>query len=408
MMKSESGAGQVGLLTVIFLIVLVLGLAGLCYVAFKEKADLESQMAAIEAKEKAAFDKFNEVNEQIMEISRNVGYRDSDTAPSSLDAIKDTIMICKEKYPEFITGDADTLDDIIDGIQAACTDVTTKLDESKRNFVRETEVRAQAEENINTIQGEMNRRVSELEAQLSDEQQRSQSQMDEDNQRISNLQAQLDEAEQRVREAENNAESVKAQCDKEINMLTARVNAQAKKLEVLREPDQPDGKVMSSSSQSGLAFIDIGRMDGLRRGTKFDVFRQVKGGAMVSKGMIEVLDVDMNSAKCGVIGEVDELDPIVKGDVIVNPHFARNMKRNFVFLGEFPAFMSKEFVKSRLQELGADVQEKIDSDSDFLVLGQKEKGEYSQELTDLPEFKLATKMGVQVLRLKDLAAYIEY
>lgn len=182
----------------------------------------------------------------------------------------------------------------------------------------------------------------------------------------------------------------------------------SKKLEVLREPDLPDGRILSTSSRSDLAYIDIGKKDGLRRGTKFEVFRFGKGGVLIPKGWVEVRDVENETAKCGILTTSDPLAPIVKGDVVVNPHFARNMEKTFVFLGEFPTSLSKGFVEDRLNSLGARVAAKIDSNTDFLVLGEKDKGEFATELADMPEYKMAAQMGVQIMRLKELAAYIEF
>ncbi|MHC4945247.1 MAG: BRCT domain-containing protein [Planctomycetota bacterium] len=407
-MRNESGAGQVSLLWVVFLIVLVLGLAGFTYIAFKDKANLDLKYQEAVADEAATFNKNLEISDRINQLSAVVGYKDSPTASSSLEAVNDTVTSAKDRFPDYVGMDVKSLEEVFDGMGNAYSALESQLNESKQSLDNEIELRRTAEESINTIESEKNNRISELEAQLSDEQQRAQAQIDEDNQRISNLQSQLDESDQRAREAENTASTQKEMYEKEISLLNTRISAQAKKLEVLREPDQPDGRVLSTSSRTGLAMIDIGREHGLQRGTKFEVFRYGKGGVLIPKGMIEVQDVDAESAKCGILSTIDSLDPIVQGDVISNPHFARNMKRTFVFLGEFPATMDKEFVKDRLTALGAVVGDKVDPTTDFLVLGQKERGEFATELKDMPEFKLASKLGVQMLRVRDLAAFIEY
>jgi NAD-dependent DNA ligase len=407
-MRNESGAGQVSLLWVVFLIVLVLGLAGFTYIAFKDKAALDFKYQTAVAKEADTFNKNLEISERINQLSAVVGYKDSPTASSSLEAVNDTISSAKDRFPDHVGVDMDTLEEIFDGMGNAYSALESQLNEAKTSLENEIELRRTAEENINTIEAEKNNRISELEAQLSDEQQRAQAQLDEDNQRISNLQEQLDEADSRAREAENTAMTQKEMYEKEISLLNTRISAQAKKLEILREPDKPDGRVLSTSSRTGLAMIDIGREHGLQRGIKFEVFRYGKGGVLIPKGMIEVQDVDAESAKCGILSTIDPLDPIVQGDVISNPHFARNMQRTFVFLGEFPATMDKKFVKDRLTALGALVGDSVDPTTDFLVLGQKERGEFATELKDMPEFKLADKLGVQMLRLRDLAAFIEY
>ncbi len=410
MMKSETGAGQVGLLWVVFLIVLVLGLAGFTYIAFKDKAQLEARLTAAQAKERDTFQRYQDLGEQLGAVSKVVGFRDETmaAAASNPTAVTEKITSLKEKFRDHITKEVSTIDKAVDGVVAAHSDLERQLTEAKTSYDEQLELRRAAEENTNNIQVEHQRKVSELEAQLSDEQQRASTQQEEDGQRISNLQAQLDEAENRVREAESKLTAEVEKYEKMVSMLNARVAAQSKKLEVLREPELPDGTILSTSSASDLVYVDVGKKDGLRRGTKFEVFRYGKGGELTPKGWVEVRDVEMDSAKCGVLSLVNRFDPIVKGDVVVNPHFARNMEKTFVFLGEFPASLNKAFVEQRLTALGAKVVPEVNNDTDFLVLGEPEQGEFAQKLEDMPEYKLANQLGVQIYRLKELARYIEY
>ncbi|MBU0754177.1 MAG: hypothetical protein KJ645_03495, partial [Planctomycetes bacterium] len=277
MMKNESGAGQVSLLWVVFLVVLVLALGGGIYITFSEKAKLENDMIQLRRVSESNQETARAKHSALLEWSAAVGYRDSVTAPSDIESIKDVISGAKDRYPNYISSDVTSLDDMIDGFHKAYASLEQQQKEAKQNFESELALRQAAEENVNTIEADKNRRISELEAQLSDEQQRTQSQLDEDNQRISNLRTQLDDAEQRVRDAENQVATIQERADKEISLLNSRITAQAKKLEILREPDQPDGRILSVSHKSGLAMIDVGRKDGLRKGTKFEVFRYGKG-----------------------------------------------------------------------------------------------------------------------------------
>lgn len=410
MKKSETGAGQVGLLWVVFLVVLVLGLAGFTYIAWKDKADQET---ALKSAQKAADDaqkKFEAKAQMIIDISGAVGFRDEDIelSPTSKMAIEDRMTILREKFSDHISETDTTLAVALDKMVDAYDALERQLNESRQTAAQELDLRRQAEGTINTIQDDMNQRIQELETQLSDEQQRAQAQLDEDNERINNLQAQLDEANNSVREAESRLAAAVETNAKEMTMLNARIAAQAKKLEALREPEKPDGRVVGSMTGSDLVYIDIGRQDGLRMGTKFEVYRHGKGGELLPKGWVEVRRVDKDTAMCGIVDTFDQFDPIVKGDVVVNPHFARNLTKTFVFLGVFPPSMNRGFVRERLMALGADVNDIIDSGTDFLVLGDKEQGEFAVELQDTPEFKLATQLGIQLIRLKELAEYIKY
>ena len=393
--------------------VLVLGLAGFSYIAFKEKAKLEKEKIELIEKEKKSFQKSIDIGEELAELSALVGFRSEDneqsaTARSSGKAISDRLTDLRDDYPDYISKETKTLDRAIEGLIRIHADAVRKLADAQQNLSDETAARQQAESSINEVETEKNAKIAELQAQINDEQQRAQAQLDEDNNRISNLQSQLDEAESRARDVEARLTAAQERSAKEITQLNARIQAQSRKLEVLRDPDTPDGKIIGAVSGSGLVYIDIGKKDNLHVGNKFKVFRFGKGGELIPKGSIEVRKVEEDSALCGILNQVDEYDPIVKNDVVVNPLFARDREKVFFFLGEFPATYSKAFVKNRLTALGAQVAEKVDSNLDFLVLGDKAQGEDAVEVTEMDEFKRASEMGVQFIRLKELVDYIKY
>ena len=71
---------------------------------------------------------------------------------------------------------------------------------------------------------------------------------------------------------------------------------------------------------------------------------------MVADGLLTMSVADDRvGSKFFVKGEAVKMDSrdfmksLAKGDVVVNPHFARNMEKTFVFLGEFPASLNKAF-----------------------------------------------------------------
>jgi len=409
MKKSETGAGQVSLLWVIFLVVLVLALGGVSYVAFNDLAAKDEALIAMENKLDATDASFLALQEEVDVINKLVGFRtEGSEANSHVPVITDRIQSLQDQYPNYIGKEIKTLDKVIDGLVRIHADVNVKLTEARQSFETEVELRRTAENNINTIEQGKDDRIAELEAQVNDEQTRAASERERDNERITNLQGQLDTAENNLREADNRSATMKEQYESRITMLDARLTALSRKLEVLREPELADGSVMSAMTGSALVYIDIGKKDGLRRGTKFEVFRYGKGGELLPKGWVEVRDVEFDTAKCGILSIIDKFDPIVKDDVVVNPHFSRNQEKVFVFLGDFPATYNKGFVKDRLVSLGAMVKDAVDSNTDFLVLGQKEQGDEAKELHETDSYKLANKMGVQIFRLDELLDYIKY
>ncbi len=409
MQRSESGAAHVSFLWVVFLIVLVLFLAGFTYVAWKDKADMEGTMNEAIRKQNVADEQAASDRNAIILLSESIGFReDTATALTNPESATEKLDILKGKFPDHISNDVTTLEAAIDGI-VVCSDMHKRdFDEKAATLDTEIEARREAQDSLRQIEQQKNTRIQELEGQLSDEQQRSAQQRDEDNQRISNLQSQNDEVSNRAREVQAAADLAKQLSVKEISTLNARILAMTKKLEVLREPDLPDGQIITTSAGSKLVYVDLGGRDGLRRGTKFDVYRYGKGGELVLKGKIEVREVEEDCAMCGILKEFNDMDPLIKGDVIVNPLFSKEIERTFVLLGRFPSSTNRSFVSDRLITLGNSVDTKVSSKTDFLVLGDKEQGEFAQELTETEEYKLADKLGVQIVRLNDIWDFIKY
>ncbi len=421
MRRNQSGAAQVSMMWVIFLIVLVLSLSGFTYIAWRDKADKENErLTAIRERDKANT-KAEEDRGKVINISEVVGFRDEAVvgSTSDIEAIKEKIDFMMGRFPDHVGSTVNNVEKVIDSIVDACNRMKRELDEKNATLETEIRTRREAQGNLQNIEQQKNMRIQELEGMVNDEQQRAATQKEEDNQRVANLQNQLDELSSRIREVEAQAESDKVIAQKEISTLQARISALGKKLEVFKEPDLPDGTVIcplgSASDEdmlayikSGLVYIDIGGRNGLRRGTKFDVFRKGKGGELILKGRIEVRAVDKDTATCGIVSQIDNMDPILPGDVVVNPLYAKNMDRTFVLLGRFPASMNKGFITDRLVALGYTVDKTISPSTDFLVLGDKEEGEFAQNLTDTDEYKLADKLGVQIVRIDDILDFIRF
>lgn len=410
MLRSQSGAAQVSFLWIVFLIVMVLFLAGFTYIAWKDKADLESNLAAAVDKEEAASASALDAQQKLIELSKVAGFRDDDSVGSTtnLEAVNDKIEFLKGKYPDHVSTEVANLEGAINAVVEYNNKVKRELDEKIATLATEVSARREAQDNTTAVSQQKDVRIGELQGMLNDEQQRSAQQKEEDNQRIANLQSQLDEQQNRVREIEAKAELDRSVSEKEISTLNARLLAQAQKLEVLREPDLPDGMIIAANPGTKLVYIDIGAQDGLKRGTKFDVFRRGKGGELLRKGRVEVRNVEKDSAMCGILEDLDEFDPIVKGDVLVNPLFSRDMQRTFVLLGRFPSSTNRDLITDRLKSLGNSVEETVSSRTDFLVLGDKEQGEFAPELTETDEYKLADKLGVQIVLLGDIWDFIKY
>ncbi len=89
---------------------------------------------------------------------------------------------------------------------------------------------------------------------------------------------------------------------------------------LLRDPDgdtsaKRDGSVLTVLA-SGKGWINLGRVDRVRKGQEFPVFRRTKTGGWRLKGRLAVIAVKESKSEIRIIEEQDSLNPISAGDYV--------------------------------------------------------------------------------------------
>ena len=121
------------------------------------------------------------------------------------------------------------------------------------------------------------------------------------------------------------------------------------------------------------------------------------------KGRIEVRQVDEQQAEVRIIEEVDpERNPITSGDLITSPFYDQKEEPIFVFAGTklTSQEMTEDFLRAKLKGYGVAVKGSVDINTSYLVA--------LQDYEKTTEFKVAERLGVPVLREKDLMEFIGY
>jgi len=185
---------------------------------------------------------------------------------------------------------------------------------------------------------------------------------------ISDLTKQLEDAKKRVQQIE-----VKLG-DKRMNTADA----------VVRQPDGTIVRVPNSQT----VYIDLGSGDQISPGLTFEVYDRIEGvpsigdpatndNLPIGKASIEVIRVGPGSSECRVV----RLQPgqnIVQGDLIENLVYDKNTKYNFLVFGNFdldqngvPTPQDTDVVKRLVTQWGAKLTDKVNADTDFVVLGKE-------------------------------------
>ena len=191
--------------------------------------------------------------------------------------------------------------------------------------------------------------------------------------------------------------------DNQIKALENRIDKlleETRKQKDFGEDAEPDGKIVDVLNSAGKGWIDLGRVDHLSNGLVFRVFQDVKGGKKVYKGLVEVQKIDEKFSEVRVIEEKDSLYPITKGDLVENPFYNRKAQQVFVFAGTEmdSADITKDYATTQLKRYGAQIVEKVDINTDFLVA--------LKNYENTPEYKAARELGVTVIRERDLLEFI--
>ncbi len=258
--------------------------------------------------------------------------------------------------------------------------------------------------------------ISSLGTAHADEKARMQSEFESNisrlNSQINEVRAQNEAVQGKVRESQTELETSRETFNKEKQgLLTDRkdlestVRAVKSEQRIKRATVTSDGKVLSADPKTGAVFIDLTSKNMVRRGTRFKVFENGKGGERIHKGYVTVTDVGaaMSEAK---VDESTGSGAIGAGDWLYSPIFEASETVTFAFLGQLPGRYSREVASRILENAGAKIGEKVDVSTTFLVLGEKEDAE-AEELTASADYKNALLWGVEIIRAQDLAPFLK-
>ncbi len=225
--------------------------------------------------------------------------------------------------------------------------------------------------------------------------------------------------------------------------------------------EQYDGKIIQADIDNKFVVVDLGRVHKINRGMRFDVIRWrlnkwdymgaiqiTKVGTTTSQGVIlsairqqkidpvtgwVATDPEMKFSPYASTGtdndkvvqlvktdvvekpSMRKLDPIVVGDFITNPLYSRKRTMKFVVAGQ-PVHYSTNEIKQQIINYGGIIQDDVDVDTDYLVLGKIPEESAVAELDNDVLTKLrekavkalatAKEYGVPVMREVELFSII--
>ncbi|MBU6412092.1 MAG: hypothetical protein KGS45_01340 [Planctomycetes bacterium] len=160
-----------------------------------------------------------------------------------------------------------------------------------------------------------------------------------------------------------------------------------KKGELLRPEDEAslvDGSVTGLNPGERQAFISLGRKNKIQLGMRFGVYTDARaakpdadGNYPNAKALLEVVNVGDESSTCRIVSE-NRGQPVITGDVLVNPIYDARKTYKFVVFGNFDSnsdtiatAIERRDIVALVEEWGGKVVDDLNGDVDFLVMGER-------------------------------------
>lgn len=412
--NSRAGAARVG---VIWLVAVLLVAGAALYLAFSAQSALRAaesnvaraQSEAAEAKRAQAADA-----EFAVKLSKSVGWIDpkAENPRTSVDALGASLAELKKQLPD-LGANASSLQAALPLVAAALkerADQVAALDERANGLSSELDTAKAANLRSNN---EKDAEISSLNQRIADEAANAKQTQDE-------LQSRLDKSVSERATLDEQRRALEKQLEDALRAHRSRIDAyearlqQMKQVVAFAEPplsDMPDARVLAVSDQLGSAWIDIGTNQRLVPGVRF---RIESGGAGIKrkKGTAEVVAVDAEQAQVKLGALTDRFDPIVPGDVLVNEVYDPTGVRYATLLGRFSGDYSEKNVRALLESMNIKVQDKVSLETNYLIVGAElwtdadgQPLDAPRSPSELPMYKEAESLGVQIVPLSDFRTY---
>ncbi len=199
-------------------------------------------------------------------------------------------------------------------------------------------------------------------------------------QRLKGLKQKLEEKDNKLKETSKLLEAVtnnfKAS-DKSRRELEMQLESIRPRPDIEVEAFKPDAKVVSVDLQTGIAYINIGSKDKVYRGLTFGIYDRVAPIPLDGKGKAEVKVFDVQESISAVkIVSMDKKNPIITDDIAINLIWNKETPNTFVVAGAFDFdgdgkidYNGRDQIVKLIEQWGGIVVDKIDINTDFIVLG---------------------------------------
>jgi len=413
--RSRRGAARVSAVWVISAAVLFLVAVAFGFIAHGDLA-LERERADQAVADRAeAVDQTGVQAELKQNITRAVGFYDRESADptTDVDALKVAFEDFKSNFKDLGAADPD-IQSVLPKVVSSYNQLNQRIADLEAQVQTLEGQLSSARSATSQVQSDKDSVIADLRQQIADTEQNATQRQNDLESQIATLTSEVSDRDQDVRRAESEKQDLVREHGRQIRSLEGRIAELSLATRPTREPfaNYPDGKVIETSSALNIGWIDLGANNRLTRGTRF----RVEGGASNDrrfKAMAEVVSVDARRAEVQFYDIRDRYDPVVAGDVIINPLFDPSGERNAVLAGRFSGTFNERELTLLLARIGITVQDDVDNTTHFLIVGSdlfadpetNEPLEEPMSPIELPAYREAEALGVQIVPLQDVQQF---
>jgi hypothetical protein len=349
------------------------------------------------------------------DLSQNVGFYDESGTPASdVAALGQGFKSLRETFPD-VDPSVKNFSNAIPIVIKAHKDLEARIKEQETQMVSLRSENETKSKNLQEVADAKDKEIADLRRQLADTEQAKTDQQAQLERSLAEANENFKDRDAKLIAARKSIDDAARKSAQKEEGLRTRLSEQGRKLDpFIKEPEAADGKVLEVSHDLNLGWIDLGSKNRLAMGTRFRIVSGLTGDRRV-KGWAEVTNIRADMAEVTFTEIADSFDPPAPGDDVFNPLYDPTGERHAVLLGRFSGTTSEKDLKALLAGMNITVQNAVDRNTDFLVLGAEmyvdENGqplEQPIQPTDLPTYRDAVAQGVQVVQLAELRNYFRF
>ena len=412
---SNRGAARIGAVWMIVVIVLFFVALAFAYVA-NQAAEQERETAAgLRTERDTAFAERDDAEKAIVDLSELVGYRsEAIGSHSDIEAVKGGIQTLKDTYAlgDTVATFEDTVNPMMEQLRLRDTSIKS-LQGQIDTLTKQIELNGEA---ARKAQGELQDQIATLRQEKGDEAQVLQDQIDALTRQLEDITAQRNALDDELNDAKAEYDALMVQLANERSEHQNRTrNLEEQLKDFQKRAETPDGAIISTSKELGIAWINRGAKDRISEGMIFDIVTGHPNPTDSSaKAKCEVLRVQDTTSEVRIFDQVDPYDPVVADDLIFNPIYDPDGERYAVLAGRFSGTFNEAEIALLLKEIGITVQKELDLTTNYLIVGQPlytdENGEVLEEPrqpSDLPVYKEALAQGCSIIPISQFRLYFK-